>query len=669
MPTFQFGGAVNSTNIGVSGVGNYLYTPGYAMPTIRQAASGNRPFYISSGSITPAYASAAYEGGGDFGAGYDTGGNYYANPPSTFTFYVTSQASLLAVGRNTSNGLTTHTSFGDTFAGGMPGQFTYAESPAAPSGVIAYAGGADTINVQWTAPTDTGGIPLTYYRIEASTTPDFASPDTEDIIAPATSGQITGLTPGAYYIRVAARNNVTDNYSTTGPFSFPTTASTGTVWSYSGDASWRAVVTNPGDMSDPFGNWALTYTTSVTAISDGQPVSAGIACYVEGSNTGDLLVNPELQWIGPGNTLITTDALDPVLIPDETTTFLKWEGTAKPIGALYARFRLVVPQFVTGSTPNPDMGMVFYADAAIITNGATLDDFVDGNSAGGVWMGATNNSVSQVVTGDSDEPIYDALLNDNRIFSVREGETIVVSLSTQTHAISIDGPVPSDITPAPLGSYNVVDADGVPVPASDWSAAGGYIRAAIGESIGEIILTLGGPISLPGYTGPFAFASVSGTQRNAELRLSGTAIVNNPDTIRFPTGSSTATQEVGASIDSPMVATLEDLYVVAPWVVQRVGGPVTTLTATVPTKDLEGFGVTPGALIRYHDSMYRVTSVNFSGISATVTAQWYVTAGMSDDLWYGETAGDYDDFWSGYKAKDAVVMPLRAPDYLPNPGS
>lgn len=72
---------------------------------------------------------------------------------------------------------------------------TPAPAPAPPTGVTATAG-TDSVRVDWTAPTDTGGIPLTKYRVTAQ--PALAS-GSVDVSATLTGVDVVGLASGVSY--------------------------------------------------------------------------------------------------------------------------------------------------------------------------------------------------------------------------------------------------------------------------------------------------------------------------------------------------------------------------------------------------------------------------------------------------------------------------------------
>src|SRR5690606_21963113 len=94
---------------------------------------------------------------------------------------------------------------------------TPATVPGAPTGVTAtQVAGAPTINVSWTAPTATGGMPILAYYVR------FVSPDRSACFAqpPAATCQATNLTNGSSYsFAVRAVNAIGE-----GPLSSPSSA-------------------------------------------------------------------------------------------------------------------------------------------------------------------------------------------------------------------------------------------------------------------------------------------------------------------------------------------------------------------------------------------------------------------------------------------------------------
>ena len=85
---------------------------------------------------------------------------------------------------------------------------TVATVPGAPTSVVAVSGNA-SLAVTWTAPTSTGGSPITDYLVKYSSNSGSTWTTFTDSVSTATSCTITGLTNGtAYVIKVIAKNAV-----------------------------------------------------------------------------------------------------------------------------------------------------------------------------------------------------------------------------------------------------------------------------------------------------------------------------------------------------------------------------------------------------------------------------------------------------------------------------
>lgn len=107
---------------------------------------------------------------------------------------------------------------GASWTGTLGGAYSYVQAPAAPAAPSTTSTSSGSLSVSWSAPGDNGGSTVTGYRVQYSTSPVFAGASTTDRVG--TAATITGLTPGAtYYVRVAAKNAVSDAASTVGPYS------------------------------------------------------------------------------------------------------------------------------------------------------------------------------------------------------------------------------------------------------------------------------------------------------------------------------------------------------------------------------------------------------------------------------------------------------------------
>lgn len=663
--SFHSGGTVNATNWSVYAPGS-VYTPGYPMVTTRQAFNGNRPLQLVSWS--PDYATGSYTATLHYPSSV-SGGAFFTNSGGSYTFRLTANSGAVTPGRSVGDGYSMFwDSDGSSVAGGISHTVYYNEVPGAPTITNVTPSGGSAVNVTWSAPADNGGTAVTNYLIQVSASSSFTTITSSEIVAaPSLSGTVTGLSNGVWYVRVLAENAVSANYSTYGPPSATSEVMTGPVWTFAGEASYQARVTDGGSFSDPGGPFQVYATIPVSAIPIGQEVYAHIAFYVENPYNGtDLMAYPSIAWFTEDGRLLSETVDPPESVPAETTHVFTSPILGRPREAVTAEIRVNIPQFYSYPTPNvvtispydPNDSTRFYLDGVMISNRDTT--YFDGSFADSGWFGTTGASASYQILGDT-EALFDmAVDGGNQILTVSEGESKEEVVRSTVYALSLDSPIPSDATPTPLGAYNLVDSTDTPVPASVWSAAGGYVQVRPGDEWGQIVFTLYAPDTVPGYTGPFRVATRLGDTDVAAIRLSGEGVRNNPVTLRWPTGAdSSVTTEVGASVSSPAIATLEDAYTSGPWVSQSIGGPNVVLTATLSLKDAQGFGVLPGSLVHYRDSQYRVTSVSMNGLQVAITAEWFVRVEDSDALWTGDPVEDRDAIWVGRKAKDGVIAPLR----------
>lgn len=299
-----------------------------------------------------------------------------------------------------------------------------------------------------------------------------------------------------------------------------------------------------------------------------------------------------------------------------------------------------------------------YVDAALVTPGSIVP-FFDGNKPGASWVGAANNSISQMVVGTPTD-FYNAFA-DGQVYSVDWGETVTEVVATNNYPFELSDPTPTSIT-GTLGGYCVIDSNDVAVPPALWTSSGGDVSTSF-DAAGTINLTLTGPrLDIPGYPGPYYFAHYNGATRIPDLSIVGIGVKTDPVIVRLYTGADPAvtSQEVAASIDSPFVDSLETVHRVAPSVLVDAAGPTQKVVFTVSVTKWEGFGVTPGSLFEYDDALYRILSVvpKQDG-TVTVTASWHTPQSEIESLWAGSSAATFDAFWAGYSAQQFKIAPLR----------
>lgn len=352
-------------------------------------------------------------------------------------------------------------------------------------------------------------------------------------------------------------------------------------------------------------------------------------------------------------------------IPFNQKTTFTIGNMVKPPGADTARVTVWFPYGTDGAgdegeTPNLIDGDTVYADAVMFTNGS-LAAYGDGSFPGWSWSGAANNSTSFIPTPVEND-FYNALREDNTIYSVATGETIRTTIQNDNHPTFLAQPRQSATLPIGIGQYYVTGQNGVAVTPNAWDEFGGKVSVAIGTIPGTMDLVINGPMfDIPGVPGPYILGYVNGETKIAAFTVAGIGVVTDPETVRLGTGANPAntTNDVATSLDSPFISNRTAMYDASSWMTVDGAGPIITLTATVGTHQLAGFGLTPGALIRYQDSIYRVSSVNIGSAETTINAKWYVVANELDNRWSGQTAGEFDTAWSGYLAGDIQVAPLQ----------
>jgi hypothetical protein len=240
-------------------------------------------------------------------------------------------------------------------------------------------------------------------------------------------------------------------------------------------------------------------------------------------------------------------------------------------------------------------------------------------------------------------------------YQIPVGARQVITLATNNHPTELANPVPTDALPILAGQYYVVDSTGAPVLAATWLAAGGSVTVAVGTSPGTIILTLQGPSS---GSGPFYFATGTSSTSTGALSIVGPGVITTPVTHTILTASADQAQTVAAAINTPFINTRDQAFSRGLWASDEAAGPLVEIQFTMPVASLSGYGLTVGSMVTYESSKYRVKTINWGNLAATITATRRVTLGEVDTAWTGQTVGTRDTFWSGYSAGDRHIQPL-----------
>lgn len=141
---------------------------------------------------------------------------------------------------------------------------TLGAPPAAPTGIILTTTPPDEINVDWLAPVNTGGKPITGYDVQRALDPGFTQGVvTTPVAANLTEVDLTGLTTAVlYYIRVRAKNvDALGDWGTAPAVMIPAggKAWTGSTWKAQVLKAWTGSIWRPAVLRAWNGtSWVLT---------------------------------------------------------------------------------------------------------------------------------------------------------------------------------------------------------------------------------------------------------------------------------------------------------------------------------------------------------------------------------------------------------------------------
>jgi hypothetical protein len=170
--------------------------------------------------------------------------------------------------------------------GAVTGYINYVYAPTAPSNLRFSSNELTSVRLAWNAPTSDGETPLTAYRLEWSRD-NFATVD-----GSTTGDTITGLNSGTtYYFRVAARNAVTDAYST-----------------WSGYSNTLTKLATPSTPTLNVSRTGLTYTISGSSSITSGSISSYRFSSRSSTNGGSTFTNWSAETTLSGSTYSTTFA-------------------------------------------------------------------------------------------------------------------------------------------------------------------------------------------------------------------------------------------------------------------------------------------------------------------------------------------------------------------------
>lgn len=405
--------------------------------------------------------------------------------------------------------------------------------------------------------------------------------------------------------------------------------------------------TSGNEVSEFVGTDAAPAIISGIAVNSGRNIlginkGTGSLVLLMGKSTLSTAFTYYIQTCVPGAELLWSAASDPEVV------FPAWEGDVwTHLKQLCAVFDVELT-YTGGKFVVRDIG-----SASVELVNKTVPSVYASNVFGGRQVSV----VAQRPTAAAGVVLWSA--TDVLTVDVRQTWSITVA-TDDAYPTAVTAPQPY-FQSAPFideETYRVVDSTGAFVSGFDWSAAGGFVEAAV-VGVNLLRITVNGPADIAGYTAPFSFADSDG---NPVFAVKGSAVVTSPVTVELLTGANETltTRENAYTVDSPFVDTVERAYDRGVWASMEAAGPSITATFTVPSESLDGFGVTPGAVFTYTDNKWRVTDCTFGRVQTAITATRHVTLGDIDTVWAGGTLGDYDTFWSGYSFGDQTLKPLAS---------
>lgn len=248
------------------------------------------------------------------------------------------------------------------------------------------------------------------------------------------------------------------------------------------------------------------------------------------------------------------------------------------------------------------------------------------------------------------QPVYPAggWSPEVEILSVGPSETVEHTIEVSASLFHVQQPFAREFVgqyEVGRSVYTVVGDDGFPIKPRQWYESGGDVRVSINEDTSTLTVTMRGP-SVPIYmsdgekceTFSLALASDESGHRYSTLRLVGSGVAFDKETISIPTGippHRTGT-DVGVTIDNPFLQDMDDVYRTGVRAAKHYSGLALSSSATtVPPAQEFQFGAVAGSRVRVDDRPYRVREATYSNGSVTLSAD--------DDYTFGDNAQDFAD--------------------------
>lgn len=235
--------------------------------------------------------------------------------------------------------------------------------------------------------------------------------------------------------------------------------------------------------------------------------------------------------------------------------------------------------------------------------------------------------------------VYPWVTANPSIIVVGADEVVEVTQRLEASLVSVNQPdilafVGPDLADGTTGHYSVVGADGLPVQPAQWTDAGGLLTVTLTEDPSVVTIRVSGA-RIP-HLAPFRIAMSSGasTYYNS-LHITGDGVRWDKELVSFTTGADTP-NEVGVTLDSPFIGTLERAHDVGVRVSRSYGGLNHGINGAAYTLNRPGSGLE-----------FASTSIAvFNAFNAGETVAQFNTS------WSGTTITQFNTYWDN-RAADA----------------
>lgn len=313
----------------------------------------------------------------------------------------------------------------------------------------------------------------------------------------------------------------------------------------------------------------------------------------------------------------------------------------------------------------------YAVEIAVVSNVVTVRDIgvntliVDNLVSGTAKLSLDSQSNGQYVKVayskarySTNSVLYDAQVAGNAM-SVSAGSHTSQTVTTTNYPTVVNNPTPTDATTAPPGTYYVLDANNVHIPVTQWVGYGGSLVVSMNPALGSLDLILTAPNTGAPYASPFTVQVAPGVPG---WSITGVGVFTDPATVNITTGSTPGNNGPvqAADVNNFAIGSIDQAYNRGEWAAALAGEAGLTLSLSVPTSTVSGFGLCEGSLISFKESTYRVITARIGNGVTAITATKYVTVGAFDTFQNGKTVGQFDTFWNGNPAENLSIKPYRA---------